>query len=61
MNYRQEILKMISRVPPGVTQGSYQTALHWKNAAMKAGDTARKTRASEAELARAYADLKQYE
>ena len=61
MNYRQEILRMISRVPLSVTQGSYQKALHWKNAAQKAGDIARKTRAGEAELARAYAELKVYE
>lgn len=61
MNYKQEILKMISRVPQSVTNGSFNKAIHWKNAAEKAGDVARKTRATESELARAYSDLKQYE
>jgi len=61
VNYKKEILKMISRVPQSVTNGSYNMATHWKNIAEKAGDVARKTRASEAELARAYSELKAYE
>lgn len=61
MNYKQEILKMISRVPQSVKNGSYYTATHWKNIAEKAGEVARKTRVSEAELVRAYSELKAYE
>ena len=61
MNYRNEIKKMISRVPQKVRDGSIQIAMEWKKAQEKGFAVARKVRATEAELLQAYSQLKQYE
>ena len=61
MNYRNEIKKMLSRVPQKVRDGSLQQAIAWKAAREKAEAIARKARATEVELLDAYSKLKQYE
>ena len=61
MNYRDEIKRMASRVPQKVRDGSIQMAIDWKKIQEKSMATARKTRATEAELMNAYSQLKQYE
>ena len=61
MNYQQEIKRLLSRVPNKVISGSYNTALGYTIVVEKARAIAGKSRPSEAELLRAYADLKAYE
>lgn len=61
MNFREEIKRMASRVPQKVRDGSIQDAINWKKIQEKAIATARKSRATEAELTAAYSQLKQYE
>lgn len=61
MNYQQEIKRLLSRIPDKVVNGSYNMALGYKIVAEKARTIAGKSRPSEAELLRAYADLKAYE
>ena len=61
MNYKQEIKKMLSRIPNKVVSGSYNMALGYKAVAEKARTIAEKSRPTEAELLRAYADLQTYE
>lgn len=61
MNYRNEIKKMLSRVPQKVRDGALQQAIAWKAAREKAEAIARKSRASEGELLSAYASLSRFE
>ena len=61
MNYKSEIQRMLARIPQSVLQGDINKARDWKNTAEKARSIARKSRASEAELLRAYSELKAYE
>jgi hypothetical protein len=61
MNHKEEIKRMASRVPQKVRDGSIQDAINWKKIQEKAMATARKSRATEAELSSAYSQLKQYE
>lgn len=61
MNYQQEIKRLLSRVPNKVISGSYNIALGYKIVAEKARTVANKSRPTEAELLRTYADLKAYE
>ena len=52
---------MASRVPQKVVDGDIKKAIGWKLVVEKSLATARKSRTSEAELLRAYSDLKAYE
>lgn len=52
---------MASRVPQKVVDGDINKAIGWKLVVEKSLATARKSRTSEAELLRAYSDLKAYE
>ena len=52
---------MGSRVPQKVVDGDINKAISWKIVVEKCLAVARKSRASEAELMRAYSDLKAYE
>ena len=61
MNYKEEIKRMASRVPQKVVDGDINKAMGWKLVVEKSLATARKSRTSEAELLRAYSDLKAYE
>lgn len=61
MNYKEEIKRMCGRVPQKVRDGSIQDAINWKKIQEKSLATARKLRATEAELLDAYSQLKQYE
>ena len=61
MNYKEEILRMTKRVPQNVIDGDINKAIGWKIVVEKSVAIARKSRASEAELMRAYSDLKAYE
>jgi hypothetical protein len=61
MNYKEEIKRMGSRVPQSVRDGDINKAIGWKIVVEKSLAVARKSRASEAELLRAYSDLKAYE
>ena len=61
MNYKEEIKRMGGRVPQSVRDGDINKAIGWKIVVEKSLAVARKSRASEAELLRAYSDLKAYE
>lgn len=61
MNYKDEIKKMLGKIPFKVTNGSVNQAIGYKIAAEKAMAISGKSRATELELIRAYEDLKAYE
>lgn len=61
MNYKEEIKRLLSRIPQKVINGSTNQAIGYKIVAEKAMAIAGKARASEAELMRALSDLKAYE
>ena len=61
MNYKEEILRMTKRIPQKVIDGDINKAIGWKLVVEKSLSVARKSRASEAELMRAYSDLQAYE
>ncbi|MFZ9646190.1 MAG: hypothetical protein ACO29M_05895, partial [Fluviibacter sp.] len=61
LDYRSEIIKMTSRVPQKVRDGSIQQAIAWKKLQEKAVAVTRKFRATELELSETYSQLKQYE
>lgn len=61
MNYKEEINKLLKRIPPKVINGSTNQAVGYKIVVEKALLTSRKARASEAELMRVLADLQAYE
>ena len=61
MNYKEEIKRMTSRIPQKVIDGDINKAIGWKIIVEKSLAVARKSRPSEAELMRAYSDLKAYE
>lgn len=61
MNYKEEIKRMLNRIPDKVINGSTNQAIGYKIVAEKAAQIAGKSRPTEAELMRAYADLKAYE
>ena len=61
MNYKEEIKKLLKRIPEKVINGSTNQAVGYKIVAEKAMTISCKARASEAELMRALADLQAYE
>ena len=61
MNYKQEILKLMQRVPPAVIGGSTNQAVSYKNTVEKAIAVTSKARPSEAELQRVLAELQVFE
>jgi hypothetical protein len=61
MNYKQEILKLMQRVPSAVISGSTNQAISYKNTVEKAIAVTSKARPSEAELQRVLAELQVFE
>ena len=61
MNYKEELKKLLSRIPQKVINGSTNQAIAYKITAEKAMAIAGKSRASEAELMRALSEMKAFE
>jgi hypothetical protein len=61
VNYKEEIKRLLKRIPQKVINGSTNQAIGYKIVVEKAMAVSCKARASEAELMRALADLQAYE
>jgi hypothetical protein len=60
MNYREEIKKLVQKIPDSVAKGGIMTATIWKQKAITAYDLARSSKSSQEQLQRVLDELKRF-
>jgi hypothetical protein len=60
MDYRDEIKKLVQKIPESVTKGGIMTATMWKQKAVTAYDLARNPKSNKEQLRRVLDELRRF-